>query len=86
MKKVLKEFNIPTSQYAILDSFDNTALNNFHYPLVVKPVDCNSSKGVKKVFTEMELHVALESAILYSRILFCRVAILLLEMNRKGNY
>lgn len=67
MKKVLKEFNIPTSQYAILDSFDNTALNNFHYPLVVKPVDCNSSKGVKKVFTEMELHVALESAILYSR-------------------
>ena len=23
MKKVLKEFNIPTSQYAILDSFDN---------------------------------------------------------------
>lgn len=67
MKKVMEEFNIPTSQYVILDSFDDSALNKFHYPLVVKPVDCNSSKGVKKVYTEVELRSALKSAISYSR-------------------
>lgn len=67
MKKVMAEFNIPTSHYIILDSFDNSALENFDYPLVVKPVDCNSSKGVKKVYTEIELRLALESAISYSR-------------------
>lgn len=67
MKKVMEEFNIPTSQYVILDSFNGSALKKFHYPLVVKPVDCNSSKGVKKVYTERELRSALELAIVYSR-------------------
>jgi phosphoribosylamine-glycine ligase len=67
MKKVMKECDIPTSQYIILDHFDRNALKGFCYPLVVKPVDCNSSKGVKKVETEEELQLALDSAISYSR-------------------
>lgn len=67
MKKVMKEHSIPTSQYVILDHYDCEALQYFHYPLVVKPVDCNSSKGVKKVETEEELRCALEAAVSYSR-------------------
>lgn len=67
MKKVMKEYSIPTSQYVILDSFDNDSLQSFNYPLVVKPVDCNSSKGVRKVETDEELQCALKAAVSYSR-------------------
>jgi carbamoylphosphate synthase large subunit len=38
----------------------------FKYPLVVKPVDSNGSKGVKKVFTPDELEVSLKDAFNYS--------------------
>lgn len=67
MKKVMYENNIPTAKYVILHHYDKTALEEFEYPLVVKPVDCNSSKGVKKVFEENDLIKALNTAIEYSR-------------------
>jgi D-alanine-D-alanine ligase-like ATP-grasp enzyme len=54
MKKVLTDNKIPTSQYAILDKPDLKLVENFKFPLVVKPVDCNSSKGVKKVNGDKE--------------------------------
>ena len=67
MKDVMSKHGIPTAKYAILDGFNESSLKDFHYPLVVKPVDCNSSKGVRKVHNEKELVSSLNSAIELSR-------------------
>ena len=51
MKHLLSVNGIPTSKYTVvMDS--STFLNDikgFSFPIVIKPVDCNSSKGVKRV-------------------------------------
>lgn len=67
MKEVMSRNGIPTARYVILDSFNESALSEFQYPLVVKPVDCNSSKGVRKVHDRAELVSSLNSAIELSR-------------------
>lgn len=67
MKDVLVRNNIPTAKYHILDSVDINIAKDLQLPIVVKPVDCNSSKGVKRIdsFEEIEQHLA--DAINYSR-------------------
>ena len=67
MKKVMMANGIPTSKYMIVDKTEVSFTRNFQYPLVVKPVDCNSSKGVVKVFDEQEVKEAIANAILLSR-------------------
>ena len=67
MKKVMMANGIPTSKYMIVDKADASFARNFQYPLVVKPVDCNSSKGVVKVFDEKEVEAAIANAISLSR-------------------
>lgn len=67
MKKVLYDNHIPTAKYTIVKSCENPILKDFTYPLVVKPVDCNSSKGVKKVACPKSLQEALQDALNYSR-------------------
>lgn len=67
MKRRMMECGIPTAKFIILDKMDLSRLSGFEYPLVVKPVDCNSSKGVKKVMSEEELVSALNDAMQFSR-------------------
>lgn len=67
MKKVLMANNIPTSKYTILDKDDESQINSFSFPLVVKPVDCNSSKGVKRIENMEEFHKYTLEAINFSR-------------------
>ena len=67
MKKVLVENGIPTAKFVILDSLDYQRIKGFDFPVVVKPVDCNSSKGVKRIDTFDELPDYLEQAIEFSR-------------------
>ncbi len=67
MKKVLTENGIPTAKFVILDKVDLDAVKNFTLPLVVKPVDCNSSKGVKRIDEIEDLPKYLEEAINLSR-------------------
>jgi biotin carboxylase len=67
MKKVFVAHCIPTAKYVIMHGFDPRAVKHLKYPLIVKPVDCNSSKGVRKVQNEGELKVALVAAVKYSR-------------------
>ena len=67
MKDVFFNNGIPTADYCILNTLDFNRLSKLHYPLIVKPVDCNSSKGVKKVFTVDELKEAFETAATFSR-------------------
>lgn len=67
MKKVMIQQNIPTSKYIITDNLNIETTAHLQYPLVVKPVDCNSSKGVKRVENQEQLSTALTDAIHYSR-------------------
>lgn len=56
MKKMMWENNIPTSKFKILKNINDVQLmDNFNYPLVIKPVDANSSKGVYKIESSKEI-------------------------------
>lgn len=55
MKKIFKENKIPTTKYLELEGLDMNEIAKLNYPLVVKPVDAYSSKGVRKAETEKEL-------------------------------
>ncbi len=67
MKQVFAEKGIPTAKHVVMRKLDVTELKEFSYPLMVKPADCNSSKGVKKVTDEAGLKRAFEDAITFSR-------------------
>lgn len=67
MKEKFTEHTVPTSPFVVMDSFDEEKIRNLHYPLIVKPVDCNSSKGVCKVQTQEELVSAFAEAVELSR-------------------
>lgn len=49
MKTIMRDNDIPTSSFQIVTSLDEVDWDLVSYPAVVKPVDCNSSKGVIKV-------------------------------------
>ena len=67
MKEVMLSNDIPTAKYVILDSVDLDVIKDFQLPVVVKPVDCNSSKGVKRVDSKEDLKKFLQEAINFSR-------------------
>lgn len=55
MKRIFKDHGIPTTDYIETDHFDLNAISALRYPLVVKPVDAYSSRGVRKALNEEEL-------------------------------
>lgn len=67
MKKMFRQFNVPSAKYAVMDTLEWSELQDMAYPLVVKPVDCNSSKGVVQVHNDEELKIAFDKAVEYSR-------------------
>ena len=67
MKKVFVENDIPTAKHITAGVLNENEIAHLTYPLIVKPVDCNSSKGVKKVQNYEELKPAFEKAVEYSR-------------------
>lgn len=67
MKDVFIKNNISTAKYTVMAEFDQNSIKNFEYPMIVKPVDCNSSKGVKKVYNIDELKTAFSQAVDFSR-------------------
>jgi len=67
MKKVFEEYNISTAKHIVMGELDESKIANMPYPLIVKPVDCNSSKGVKRVENIEELRVAFADAVNFSR-------------------
>ncbi len=48
MKSRMKEYDVPSSSYLLTKSVDGVDWNGVSFPCVVKPVDCNSSKGVHR--------------------------------------
>lgn len=55
MKRIFKQNGIPTTDYIETKRFDEQAIKKLRFPLVVKPVDAYSSKGVRKAENEEEL-------------------------------
>ena len=55
MKRIFKESGVPTTDYVETDSLDFDVISHLKYPLIVKPVDAYSSKGVRKAENEEEL-------------------------------
>ena len=55
MKRIFKEVGVPTTDYVETKGLDLDAISHLRYPLVVKPVDAYSSKGVRKAENLWEL-------------------------------
>jgi len=55
MKNIFLSNGIPSSRYVIFDTNNNCDCSGFKFPVVVKPVDSNSSKGISKVTNIDEL-------------------------------
>lgn len=67
MKRIMRENGIPTSPFMTVSSPDKVNWDAICFPSVIKPVDCNSSKGVKRVDDKQEAEKALADAIRLSR-------------------
>lgn len=66
MKDLMIKNDIPTSLHKTFRSSDLLNIEGLTYPLVVKPVDSNGSKGVRKVTNEEELNEYAQQAFKYS--------------------
>ena len=55
MKRIFKKSGVPTTDYVETDHLDMEVIGHLAFPLVVKPVDAYSSKGVRKAETVEEL-------------------------------
>lgn len=68
MKKTMWENQIPTSRYIYLESEDDLQKeNHLRYPVIVKPADANSSKGVKIAQNVQEALGYVSDALVISR-------------------
>ena len=67
MKRVMMDHHIPTAKFLIAGVFDELKIEGWQFPLIVKPVDCNSSKGVVKVWNDEELRDSFNAAVTMSR-------------------
>lgn len=67
MKAGMVKAGVPTSAYHVVSTSDIDHFQASTYPLVVKPSDCNGSKGVQKVQDAIELKQALKEACHLSR-------------------
>lgn len=68
MKEIMVSNHIPTSKYMRIKQADDHGLSTLSYPLIVKPVDCNSSKGVQKIESpDSPLEEAIKTAVELSR-------------------
>lgn len=67
MKAKFEEYQVPTARFRVMGELDADAIRDMQFPLIVKPVDCNSSKGVKKVENLQELETCFQAAVRMSR-------------------
>ena len=67
MKEIFTRNNVPTSKYVILQEYEEKALQGLKFPLIVKPVDAYSSRGVCKVTDYAQLRTAFMNALQISR-------------------
>ena len=68
MKEKMVQVGIPTAKHIYINKTWDGKLPDWEFPLVVKPVDSNGSKGVKKVFSQADLEKSLKEAFIHSLI------------------
>lgn len=67
MKGRMKEFEVPSSPYILTKQVENVDWTRVSFPCVVKPVDCNSSKGVHRADSIEEAMPFVEEALKLSQ-------------------
>lgn len=67
MKEIMTSHDIPTSPFVIIKHEDDLDNIEMSYPLVVKPVDSNGSKGVRRVDNNEQLRSSFREALRISR-------------------
>ena len=67
MKDIFVKNGIPTSRYVVVNGYDAKKTEGLSYPLVVKPVDAYSARGVRKCRDAAEVEQYLADAIRISR-------------------
>lgn len=58
MKKVFSEKGIPNAKHVVLLKEQSISAEEFEFPVIVKPADCYSSSGVRKVWNKQEFDEA----------------------------
>jgi len=66
MRHCFSEHKIPSPFFQVIEEFSHIKLQEFNYPVIVKPVDRSGSLGVVKVENEDGLKSAVATAINYS--------------------
>jgi len=67
MKKTFEKYGVPTSRHIFIQTLEPDKISHMTYPLVVKPADAYSSKGVRKATNYSELEVFFAEAAKISR-------------------
>lgn len=66
-KKLCHKFNVPcVPEYQLSEEFIDTDLQKIKYPVIVKPVDGCSSKGISVCYNELDLRNAIPLALKFS--------------------
>ena len=72
MRCAMRDGGIDGPSFTLVEEgFDKSCLAGFEYPLIIKPVDLSSSRGVMKINTEAELDEAIEYAMGWSKTKQC---------------
>jgi biotin carboxylase len=67
MKRRMLECAIPTSSFVEIESIEGLVGHGLKFPVIVKPADCNSSKGVRFAQNDPDLFIFAEDALKISR-------------------
>jgi biotin carboxylase len=68
MKKIMHENNIPTANYYHINKIDDYNDVSLTFPIIIKPADNNSSKGVRKInANDKNIMKYMETALAFSR-------------------
>ncbi len=67
MKDIFVKNGVPTAKHAVMGTYDEDIVRDFQFPMIVKPVDSYSSRGVRKVMNYEEMKKAFDEAVEISR-------------------
>lgn len=67
MKDIFVKNGVPTAKHAVMCTYDEDIVRDFQFPMIVKPVDSYSSRGVRKVMNYEEMKNAFDEAVRISR-------------------
>lgn len=72
MRCAMRDAGIDGPRFILVEEgFDSSEIADFEYPLIIKPVDLSSSRGVMKINTPEELSQAIEYAMSWSKTKQC---------------